>query len=154
MASDRSHDDTEVTAGNDHVVEPCKSRLSRLRSLRTRPGWGRSVLGGLVRRQVGLKFLAANAERDNVHGSLSRLQHVGKLITVSERDACSVDQEVRRSDVGVHVLTEVLEDLPDHFKLDASVEQLLDRVEFQQVESSKEEMTVATSALAASLLSS
>ena len=83
--------------------------------------------------KVGFKFLADTAERKDARGSLSSLQHVDELVTVGDHDVCAVGHDVTRCDVGVHVLTEVLEDVSELFKLYASVEQLLDRLEFQQV---------------------
>ena len=56
-----------------------------------------------------------------------------ELVAVAQHDAATVDHDVGGGDVGGDVLAQVLEHLADLFELDPGVDQLLDRLQLQQV---------------------
>ena len=98
----------------------------------------RRACGELRRRhvercEIGLEFVTNATERQHVQHTLTVLQDVDELVAVAQHHAATVDDDVGRGDVGRDVLAEVLEHLADLFELDARVEQLLDRLQFEQV---------------------
>ena len=60
-------------------------------------------------------------------------EHVDQLVAVGQHHGVAADHEVRRRDVGVDVLAEVLEHVAHRLELDAGVEQRLDHAQLEQV---------------------